>query len=244
MSLIISKYLEKGILLSYFRRRGEEYYHQLSSLFAENDYKKKATELNRNIEKTYHSVYKNLLQVALKENWCNEVILKNILLITYTNYVVMLDMRNSIWKYDYMSFSRRIGELWEPFCKLCFYHSLKPLTLFISPLFSDVKTTMSKEIEDFIDRLDILDKEKLELKSYYEKVWSMITSGEIQLELDLHFYQNEKKYNVDFKSGFSSNEKGNTNRLLLVATIFKNIDPNYENLLLVRSKEDENNQYF
>lgn len=39
-------------------------------------------------------------------------------------------------------------------------------------------------------------------------------------------------------------EKGNTNRLLLVATIFKNIDSNYENLLLVRSREDENNQYF
>jgi hypothetical protein len=244
MLQIINKYLEKEILISYFRHRVEEYYSQISAHFAENDYKRRATELNKKIEKTYNSLCKNLLQVASKEMWNNKDILKNLLLITYTNYVVMLDMRNMIWKYDYMSFSRRIGELWEPFCKLCFYHSLKPLTLFIPPLFSDVKEMMSKEIEEFIDGLNILKNEKIELKSYYKKVWSMVTSGEIQLELDLHFCQNNKKYNIDFKSGFGSNEKGNTNRLLLVATIFKNIDSNYENLLLVRSREDENNQYF
>lgn len=45
-------------------------------------------------------------------------------------------------------------------------------------------------------------------------------------------------------SGFASNEKGNTNRLLLVATVYKNLQLNYENLLMVRQKEDANNQYF
>lgn len=35
----------------------------------------------------------------------------------------MIDFRNSIWSYDYMAFSRRIGEIWKPFCKLCFEHS-------------------------------------------------------------------------------------------------------------------------
>ncbi|MCD4745161.1 MAG: hypothetical protein K8R58_02555 [Bacteroidales bacterium] len=53
---------------------------------------------------------------------------------------------------------------------------------------------------------------------------------------------NKTKYIVDFKSGFSSNEKGNTNRLLLVATIYKNLEENYKCLIFVRS--EDNNNYF
>ena len=67
-------------------------------------------------------------------------------------------------------------------------------------------------------------------------------SGEIQLELDLHFIFEKKKYVVDFKSGFGSNEKGNTNRLLLVASIYQNLENNYNPLIFVRA--DENNNYF
>ncbi|GAG80728.1 unnamed protein product [marine sediment metagenome] len=52
------------------------------------------------------------------------------------------------------------------------------------------------------------------------------------------------KFVVDFKSGFSSNEKGNTNRLLLVGSIYKNLEENYRCLLLVRADEDRNNNYF
>jgi hypothetical protein len=49
---------------------------------------------------------------------------------------------------------------------------------------------------------------------------------------------------VDFKSGFQSNEKGNTNRLLLVASIYKNIiGLNNECLLFVRAIEGDNNHY-
>jgi len=75
-------------------------------------------------------------------------------------------------------------------------------------------------------------------------VWSLVTSGEIKLELDLHLEQNGERFVVDFKSGFGSNEKGNTNRLLLVASIYKNLEENYKCLLLVRAEEDRNNNYF
>ena len=72
----------------------------------------------------------------------------------------------------------------------------------------------------------------------------LVTSGEIKLELDLHFRLNDTNYNVDFKSGFQSNEKGNTNWLLLVASVFKNIIGNSnECFLFVRASEDENNHY-
>lgn len=68
-------------------------------------------------------------------------------------------------------------------------------------------------------------------------------SGEIKLELDLHFEDELNKYVVDFKSGFSSNEKGNTNRLLLVASIYKIMEEGHRCLLFVRSSEEDNNHY-
>lgn len=50
--------------------------------------------------------------------------------------------------------------------------------------------------------------------------------------------------NADCKSGFGSNKKGNTNRLLLVASIYQHIEPeDYRCLLLVRAPGDENNHY-
>ncbi|OIP76770.1 MAG: hypothetical protein AUK48_05270 [Oscillatoriales cyanobacterium CG2_30_44_21] len=69
-------------------------------------------------------------------------------------------------------------------------------------------------------------------------------TGEISLQLDLHATIKGTKVNIDFKSGFGSNEKGNTNRLLIVATIYKNLEDKYQNVLLVRAREDLNNHYF
>ncbi|MEM6316998.1 MAG: hypothetical protein AAF960_04970 [Bacteroidota bacterium] len=101
---------------------------------------------------------------------------------------------------------------------------------------------LADEIEEYINGLALTDEEKEQLIKYYNKVWSLVMSGEIQLELDLHFIFEEKKYVVDFKSGFGSNEKGNTNRLLLVASVYQNLEDDYEPLIFVRAAE--NNNYF
>ena len=163
-------------------------------------------------------------------------------MITYTNDVVMLESRNSVWEYDYMAFSRRVGELWEPFCKLCFKYPSTSISAFVPPLFSEVKECLTTEITTYIDALKIKISEKAQLKRYYNKVWNLVTSGEIQLECDLHFTDGQIKYIVDFKSGFGSNEKGNTNRLLLVGSIYQNIETeNYKCLIFVRSTD--NNHY-
>ena len=154
----------------------------------------------------------------------------------------MIESRNSVRPYEYMDFSRRVGELWDPFCKLCFYYPINDISLFIPPVFSEAKQKLSSEITTYINSLAISLEERQVLKDYYDKVWRMVGSGEIQLELDLHFIHNNQKIVVDFKSGFGSNEKGNTNRLLLVATIYKNLDENYQCLLFVRA--EENNSYF
>lgn len=233
---------KKQELLSYFRDRASEFLTEIKTKFADTQSDKRARAINERLNMTKNILITTLLQKAEKETWTNQEKLESILMITYCNIVVMIESRNSVRPYEYMDFSRRVGELWDPFCKLCFYYPVKDISLFIPPLFSEVKKKLTDEIIEYIENLNISDFEKQELKSYYDKVWSLVTSGEIQLELDLHFIHNEQKYVVDFKSGFGSNEKGNTNRLLLVATIYQNLDENYKCLLFVRA--EENNSYF
>lgn len=170
-------------------------------------------------------------------------LLYEILIITYASYIVMLDARNSVWPYEYMAFARRIGELWEPFCKLPFEYPIKKLTIINPPDFKTVQDTIKKDATDYIDSLNIDQETKDELKHHYAIPWTMVDSGGIKLGLDLHFEQDGIHYNCDFKSGFSSNEKGNTNRLLLVASIYNSLGEIEKTLLFVRQAEDENNHY-
>ena len=232
----------KEAVLDYFRNRSTEFLAEVNEEFGNTQYKHKAKRLNALLVKTKDNLIEIVEQKSKKENWSNEELLEGVLMVTYCNYVVMLEVRHSVWPYEYMAFSRRIGELWEPFCKLAFEYPVNNLELFVPPLFSDVKKKLATEIEDYINTLNLSQEEKDQLLKYYNKVWGLVTSGEIKLELDLHFIFKGKKYVVDFKSGFGSNEKGNTNRLLLVASIYHNLEEGYEPLIFVRSPE--NNNYF
>ncbi len=229
-------------LLKYFRDRSSEILSEINAQYGIKDYKKKAKKLNPLLGKSKNNLTEIVEQKGKKDNWTNKEILECILMISYCNYVVMLEARHSVWQYKNMDFSRRIGELWEPFCKLAFEYPINDIELFIPPLFSDVKKLLADEIEDYINDLQLTDVQKTQLIQYYNKVWSLVVSGEIKLELDLHFIFEDKKYIVDFKSGFGSNEKGNVNRILLVGSAYKILEEDYEPLILVRAKE--NNNYF
>jgi hypothetical protein len=233
---------KKTELLNYFRSRAEEFLSEIKLTYGNTQYKERASAINKSLVETKDNLIATLLQEANSGNWTNEERLECILMITYTNYIVMLETRNDVWSYEYMTFSRRVGELWEPFCKLCFSYPIKNVSLFIPPLFSEVKRKLSTEIDTYIDKLTISIDEKTQLRKYYNKVWGLVASGEIKLELDLHFISNNQKFVVDFKSGFGSNEKGNTNRLLLVASIYRNLEENYKCLIFVRAAD--NNHYF
>lgn len=232
----------KADLLNYFRNRAEEFLSEIRLNYGNTQYKEQASAINKALIETKENLIATLLQKADAEKWNNKEKLECILMITYSNYIVMLEARNDVWQYEYMTFSRRIGELWEPFCKLCFSYPTNAVSLFIPPLFSEVKQKLADEIETYIDKLKIPALEKEQLKKYYHKVWGLVTSGEIKLELDLHFIYNKQKFVVDFKSGFGSNEKGNTNRLLLVASIYQNLEENYKCMIFVRA--EENSVYF
>ncbi len=242
MDIDINLRNDKAGLLAYFRSRASEIASELALQYSVEDYKKKASAMNRAIVKSKENLLSIVEETARAQHWSNNEILECVLMITYTNDVVMLESRNAVWQYDYMAFSRRVGELWEPFCKLCFKYPSTRIASFVPPLFSEVKADLTAEIADYIDGLSIRQNEKAQLKRYYDKVWGLVTSGEIQLECDLHFTDGATKYIVDFKSGFGSNEKGNTNRLLLVGSIYRNIETeNYKCLIFVRSTE--NNHY-
>ena len=203
----------------------------------------KASEINEQIKAYRDKKLALIKKQALTEKWDNENLLNEILCMTYVSYVVMLEYRNKVWPYEYMAFARRIGELWEPFCRLAFEYSIKELHIITPPDFAQVQRNIRNKTTGHIDSLNISNDTKEELKQYYAIPWAMVDSGGIKLALDLHFEQAGIHYNCDFKSGFSSNEKGNTNRLLLVASIYNSLGKTEKTLLFVRQNEDENNHY-
>ncbi len=237
--------LRKAEVLSYLRARAAEHLGEVTKQFGVRQFKKRAAAINRALSSEKDNLITMVRQVAEREKWRPNATLEGVLLLMYCTNVVMLETRNDVWPYEYMAFSRRIGELWEPFITTCFEYPVREdVALFIPPLFRDVRNRLTQEVRTFIQSLKISDADKQSLVGYYDQVWQLVTSGEIKLELDLHFCIGEKRYVVDCKSGFGSNEKGNTNRLLLVASVYQNIEPeDYTCLILVRSSEDENNHY-
>ena len=217
----------KAEWISTFRKVGDSILIDLSKTQkSKND---KASEINKRIKEFRDGEIASINNIAKRDAWDNQSLLNEILLLTYASYIVMLEYRNMVWEYEYMAFARRIGELWEPFCKLAFDFP--------------VKARIKNDATEYIDSLDLPDEIKEELKRHYDVPWTMVDSGGIKLGLDLHFEQNGIHYNCDFKSGFSSNEKGNTNRLLLVASIYNSLGEIEKTILFVRQAEDENNHY-
>jgi hypothetical protein len=213
--------------------------------FGASQFKKRAAAINRTLVAEKNNLSSVILQTADRAQWAQEDKLRAILLLMYCTNVVMLETRHDAWRCEYMAFSRRIGELWEPFVTTCFDFPVRDdVILYVPPLFRAIRERLANEVRDFIVELPISDEDKESLTRYYDQVWQLVTSGEINLELDLHFEIDDARYVVDCKSGFGSNEKGNTNRLLLVASVYRNIEPeDYRCLILVRSREDENNHY-
>ena len=245
MNINRNLYHNKNEILHYLRDRSSESYGEIIRIHGVKDYKKRADAINKATKRTTQKLKAIILQRSASQAWSQNEIINNILMVTYCSYITMIEYRNKAWPYEYMAFSRRIGELWEPFCTNCFDFPVRDdIELYEPPLFSDVKEQLQQEIRHYINALHLTQKEKNQLLEYYDKVWSLVTSGEIKLELDLHFKIKNINFNVDFKSGFQSNEKGNTNRLLLVASIYQNIiSENNECLLFVRADEDDNNHY-
>lgn len=146
------------------------------------------------------------------------------------------EYRNTVWAYEYMAFSRRNGELWERFCKAAWGHSEQPtLHRIDAPSFSDVRNSFRSRIMNLTSSLVNQDAITNEIDAVFELV------GEINMTEDEMFNLNGVNHIIDFKSGFGSNEKGNTLRLIAVGRAYRHWDANVNLLFLVR--QNENNAY-
>ena len=139
----------------------------------------------------------------------------------YAYVIASLNHRHRLWKYDYMTFPRRIGELWESFCKASFYNAKTKLRQFEPPSFYKVK-------------------DDLEKKNIDPAVWDIV--GDVNLNSDGLFYLGKRLHVIDLKSSFNSKEKGNLLRLRTKAIVYKMWKPTSQLHMLVR-EEEENNCY-
>jgi len=158
------------------------------------------------------------------------------MLLQYCYTVMSLEYRNMVWPYEYMAFSRRNGELWERFCKAAWDHSQVPnLSRIEAPEFDDVRNSFRDRIIGYTDN----NENQQLIVNDMDSIFALV--GEINMKQDEMFISNDINYIIDFKSGFSSNEKGNTFRVLAVGRAYKHWDPNVNLLFLVR--QNENNNY-
>jgi hypothetical protein len=153
--------------------------------------------------------------------------------------VVNLETRNKVVAYDYMDFARRIGELWEDFCKVCWDAPVNAKLRRLSmPTFATVRESLLK---NFAELSKPAGRAREAVMAEYGRIVDLL--GNINLAEDEYCELGSRRYVIDFKSGFGSNEKGNTERLLTVAKIYRLLPEPHTCVLAVRSEEDEGNNY-
>ena len=152
------------------------------------------------------------------------------LIIRYCGVVHNIQQRHLLRPFEYMDFSRRVGELWQKFCASAWdFTPRKELQIYHPPKFEEIKIKVLEELSKTLEA------------DAYTRVNALATLiPEINLKEDMTYTINEELKVVDFKSGFGSNEKGNTHRLLIVANAYKFISPNTKCYLLVRQTENNN----
>lgn len=158
------------------------------------------------------------------------------LVIQYCCTVVGLEYRHRVWPYEYMAFSRRIGELWEAFCRTAWTYPIDPtVTRMDAPDFAKVR-------EDLLERITGnlgAHKNTAEIMEDVSTLFEIV--GEVNMREDEVFKKCGIPHVIDFKSGFGSNEKGNMLRLLTVGRAYRIWDHRTKLMLLVR--QNDNNNY-
>lgn len=158
------------------------------------------------------------------------------MIIQYCCTVVGLEYRNRVWPYEYMAFSRRIGELWEAFCRAAWtYPAVTDLARIAPPNFANVRQVMIERIKSNLGAHGNYDEIMADISILFEII------GEINMKEDEVFQKNNIPYVIDFKSGFGSNEKGNMLRLLTVGRAYHIW--NHETKLMLLVRQYENNNY-
>lgn len=159
-----------------------------------------------------------------------------LLVLQYCTSVFSLEYRHCVWPYEYMALSRRVGELWERFCCSAWdCPSRDGVKRIDPPDFKAVSETIRNRIKGYLP----FNYDTSDLFQDIDILFDLI--GEINMREDEVFTVNDLPHVIDFKSGFGSNEKGNTLRLQTVGRAYKLWNPDTKLLFLVR--QEENNNY-
>ncbi len=190
----------------------------------------KAKAINSIVGATRHRLSESVatLDVAERPNFA--------IVLQYCCSVASLEYRHRVWPYEYMAFSRRVGELWEAFCSAAWDFPSRPEVARIEiPAFATVRDALSTRIRGNIGEHDKRDEILQDVDTLFEII------GDINMKEDEVFHVGEVPHVIDFKSGFGSNEKGNMLRLQTVGRAYRIWNPQTRLLLLVR--QEENNNY-
>lgn len=152
----------------------------------------------------------------------------------YCYVVSVIETREKFYPYNDIEYSRRNGEMWEKFAYLCLTNPNSE----IKEISSTAKDMFLRKVRQSIDNV-VLRPNGKELKQFKAFVGSLIEG--INLKLDFVGQRGSQVVGIDFKSGFGSNEKGNTSRILQVGTAFSFAEIDIKLYLLVR--QDQNNSY-
>ena len=154
-----------------------------------------------------------------------------LIILEYCSTVSSLEFRNLVWPYEYMALSRRMGELWERFCKAAWDKPLRP-------------NVQREPVPSFDDLLqEICGRLKPQVNSDFHQDFDDVLGliAPINMIEDEVFSVDQRLHVIDFKSGFGSNEKGNMLRLLAVGRAYRLHDSDVRLLFLVR--QETNNNY-
>lgn len=158
------------------------------------------------------------------------------LLLQYCFSVAGLEYRHRVWPYEYMAFSRRIGELWEAFCSTAWDYSSNPhMNRSEVPDFDEVRGVLLHRLRNNIGEHHARDEMLADINTLFEII------GDINMKEDEVFSVAGRPHVVDFKSGFGSNEKGNMLRLDAVGRAYRIWNHQTRLMLLVR--QNVNNNY-
>ncbi|WP_260580855.1 hypothetical protein [Sphingopyxis sp. PET50] len=187
------------------------------------DHKEKAKKVNDIVASTYNELREIAQTIQDKDVRQNTLVVNQ-----YASCVASLEYRHAVWPYEYMAFSRRVGELWERFCCTCWDEPSRPGVQRVGePSFAEITSALQKRLPD-----------DPEVKSVFADVWELV--GEINMKEDEVFSVDDVPHVVDFKSGFGSNEKGNTLRLIGVGRAYRLWNPATQLFLLVRQTDNNN----
>ena len=189
-----------------------------------------AKAVNRAISE-HRDVLVSQIAGGLSTSGCQQ----KLIVLQYCISVVSLEYRHAVWPYEYMSLSRRVGELWERFRSSAWDIPSKP----------DLQRITPPKIEGVLDTIKntlvgaARDNQKNTTLNVFRDLRDII--DEINMVEDEVFTIGDTPYVIDFKSGFGSNEKGNMLRLRTVGKAYRLWNSDTRLLFLVR--QEQNNNY-